>query len=270
MKKHTLSARWFPVAGLSAGLLSATLISAPAYAGPYAPAAGQAGSTAIDMNDPAIVSWATGYINYVPGANLDATWMTPEKALGAAQGTSGDVVSLGTGGQITLTFADPIANGAGYDFAVFENSFSDTFLELAKVEVSSDGLNFFGFDSYSLTPDPVGPFGTIDPTDIDGLAGKYRQGWGTPFDLDMLSGLAGLDLSAVSYVRILDVVGDGNTFDSNGNPIYDPYQTTGSAGFDLDAIGVMNSATTVVPVPASIWLFASGLLGLAGLCRRKA
>ncbi len=252
-----------------AAILSAMLLSASAYAGPYAPAAGEPGSTAIDMNDPAISSWATGYVDYIAGANLDAAWMTPERALGAAQGTSGDVVSLGTGGRITLTFADPIANGAGYDFAVFENSFSDTFLELAQVEVSSDGINFFGFDSYSLTPDPVNAFGTIDPTNIDGLAGKYRQGWGTPFDLDVFSSIAGLDLGAVSYVRLLDVVGDGNTLDTNGNPIYDPYQTTGSAGFDLDAIGVMNSTSTVVPLPASIWLFASGLVGLLTLRKKN-
>ena len=253
---------------LSAASLLAGAISHGAIAGPYAPAAGQPGSTAISMNDPLITSWATGYLDYVPGDNVDAAWQTPERALGPAQGTSGDVVSLGTGGSIVLTFADPIANGAGYDFAVFENSFSDTFLELARVEVSSDGVNFFRFEAFSLTPAPVGPFGTLDPTDIDGLAGKYRQGWGTPFDLDVFSGSSGIDVNNVSYVRLLDVVGDGSMYDSNGNPIYDPYLTTGSAGFDLDAIGVLNSASTVVPVPASIWLFASGLLGILSLRRR--
>jgi len=265
MRKKTIVRKAALLASMTAGLASTSV-----HAGPYAPAAGQAGSTAVDMNDPAITSWATGYVDYIPGANLDAAWMTPEKALGAAQGTSSDIVSLGTGGRITMTFADPIANGAGYDFAVFENSFSDTFLELAKVEVSSDGVNFYGFDSYSLTASPVSAFGTLDPTNIDGLAGKYRQGWGTPFDLDIFSGTTGLDLGAISYVRLLDVVGDGSMLDSNGNPIYDPYQTTGSAGFDLDAIGVMNSASTVVPVPASIWLFASGLLGLLSLRKRQA
>ena len=34
--------------------------------------------------------------------------------------------------------------------------------------------------------------------------------------------------------------------------------------------GTWNTASyTVVPVPAAVWLFASGLLGLAGLARRK-
>ena len=266
MKKQSVhKGRLSVLAALSA--LSVT----PALAGPYAPAAGVDGSTAISKDDPLIQSWASGYLGYLPGANLDAAWQTPDKALGPAEGTSTDIVSLGTGGSITLTFDDPIANGDGYDFAVFENSFSDTFLELALVEVSSDGVNFFQFDAFSLTPDPVSAFGSLDPTNIDGLAGKYRQGWGTPFDLDVFSGVAGLDINNVSYVRLLDVVGDGSMFDNSPtpNPIYDPYMTTGSAGFDLDAIAVLNSASTVVPVPASIWLFASGLLGLVSLGRKR-
>jgi len=246
-----------------------------ASAGPYSPAAGQPGSTAISMNDSAITSWATGYENYLPGLNVDAIWQTPSRALGAAQGTSTDIVSLGTGGQITLTFNDPIVNGAGFDFAIFENSFSDTFLEFARVEVSSDGSNYFGFSAFSLTAAPVSAFGNVDPTDVDGLAGKYRQTWGTPFDLDLLTGFAGLDVNAVSYVRLLDVVGDGSQFDdtpvAEGGPfpIYDPYQTTGSAGFDLDAIGVMNSAATVVPLPASIWLFMTGIAALFAVRKNK-
>lgn len=253
---------------LSAALL-ATSFSFSVHAGPYAPAAGQPGSEAVDMNDAAITSWATGYLDYQPGLNVDPAWQDATQALGAAQGTSGDIVSLGEGGRITLTFNDPIVNGLGNDFAVFENSFSDTFLELARVEVSSDGTNFYGFSATSLTPTAIGPFGLLDPTNIDGLAGKYRQGWGTGFDLEMLAGTSGLDIFNVAYVRLLDIVGDGSMLDDAGNPIYDPYETFVSAGFDLDAIGVMNSASTVVPLPASVWLFASGLLGLLSLRRKK-
>ena len=55
------------------------------------------------------------------------------------------VVSLGDGGSITLTFAHPLSDGTGPDLAVFENAFNDTFLELAFVEVSSDGANFVRF-----------------------------------------------------------------------------------------------------------------------------
>ena len=56
----------------------------------------------------------------------------------------------------------------------------------------------------------------------------------------MLSGR--VDLQNIAYVRIVDIVGDGTSLDSRGEPIYDPYPTAGSAGFDLDAIGVSNGA----------------------------
>jgi hypothetical protein len=221
--------------------------SSVSMAGPYPPAAGVQGSTAIHMDDPAFIGWATEYTDYTAGSNVDSTWQTPERALGKATGTFDDVVSLGRGGRITLSFAAPIEDGEGWDFAVFENSFSDTFLELAYVEVSSDGMNFLRFDNESLTADPVGSYGSLDPTDIDGLAGKYRQGYGTPFDLadlkekgEVLSGM--VDLNQITHVRTIDIIGNGTSFDSSGDTIWDPYPTFGSAGFDLEAIGVSNGA----------------------------
>lgn len=250
----------------------ACLIGA-AQAGPFAPAAGKPGSTAISKDSADIVQWATGWENYLPGTGVDAQWKVPDRALGKAQGTSTDVVVLGDAGQITLSFGGSIFNGAGADFAVFENSFSDTFLELAFVEVSSNGTDFFRFPSYSFTPKPVGGFGNIDPTNIDGLAGKYRQGFGTPFDLDVLAGTAGLDIDNVRFVRLVDIVGRGNEFDSypgaygGPHPIYDPYPTVGSAGFDLDAVGVIHFAP--VPEPGTWALLGAGLLSLGALQRRR-
>ena len=266
------------------GSLIATIILAPslALAGPYAPAAGTSGSTAIQMNDSSIQAWATGVTDYTPGTNLDVQWTDTSQALGQAEGTSGDIVSLGRGGSITLTFDNPIFDGEGYDFAIFENSFSNTFLELAWVDVSTDGFNFFRIPGFSLTPDPVGSFGAMDATNIDGLAGKYSQGFGTPFDLGIFGGVAGIDINNINFIRLTDIIGDGSEFDyfpstvtidgvvyntGGPNPIYDPTPTFGSAGFDLDAIGVIH--TTVVPIPASIWLFISGLITLTIVRKKK-
>lgn len=213
-------------------------------AGPYAPAAGEPNSTAIPVpTDPNDFGWADGWCDYIIGTDVDSQWWTPEKALGIAEGNSFDIVCLGRGGQITLTFSTPIANGPGWDFATFENSHNHTFLELGYVEVSSDGVHFFRFDNISETHDPVGAFGIVDPTDIKGYCSKYIQGSGTPFDLTDLAGIEDLDITAVTHVRILDIVGDGTYTDSAGNPIYDPYPTVGSAGVDLDAIGVIHQKT---------------------------
>ena len=247
-------------------LLTLAVCAPAALAGPYAPAAGQPGSTALYMDDPLFVGWATGWQDYLVGTDVSATWQTPEKALGQALGTSTDIVCLGRAGMITMLFDQAIVNGDGADFAVFENSFNDTFLELAYVEVSSNGTDFFRFFNDSLTADPVSSFGSVDPTDIDGLAGKYRQGYGTPFDLAGLVGVSALlDVNDIHYVRIVDIVGNGADLDSSGDPIFDPYPTSGSAGFDLEAVGVIHSA---VPIPGAVWLLGSGLLGLIGLKRK--
>ncbi len=254
-----------------APFLGTLLVTASATAGPFPPAAGQPGSTAVADSSPDIAGWASAVASYSPGSNVDAQFQTPQLALGPAGNADGnnlgftfDIVSLGDAGSITLTFSPAIRDGEGFDFAVFENSFSDNFLELARVEVSSDGALFVGFDAVSLTPNAVGAFGNIDPTDIHQLAGKYRGGFGTPFDLSPLAGTAGLDINAITHVRITDVIGDGSENDdvdppAGPNPIYDPFPTTGSGGFDLDAVAALHVAEPVinvrVPLPAALpWL----------------
>jgi len=222
-------------------------LSTPVTAVSYSPAAEQEGSTAIHMNDPAFNSWADGYTDYEIGTDVDEVWQTPEYALGMAAGTSYDIVSLGRGGRITMIFDPPVENGEGWDFAVFENSFNDYNLELAYVEVSSNGIDFVRFDNISLIPDPISGYGSLDTTLINGLAGKFRQGYGTPFDLSDLSEqpevqAGSIDLSRITHIRLVDIVGDGSFFDSEGRVIYDPFPTVNSAGFDLDAIGVSNGA----------------------------
>ncbi len=233
-------------------LISLLFSSSMIIAQSYAPAAGKPGSTAIARASSVFVDWATG-ITVVRGpqditkpAGLFATVGAPSDGLkGGASGNS--VVSLGDGGTAILTFDTPIVNGTGYDFAVFENGFSDTFLELAFVEVSSDGINFFRFPSHSQTQTTtqIGGFGAVDCTYINNLAGKYRAGFGTPFDLSEVADNILLDKNNITHVKIIDVVGTIDpvyaTYDSFGNMINELYSTPfTSGGFDLSGVGVIN------------------------------
>ena len=147
---------------LGAFILWASTI--PTFAGPFTYGDGYERYPGISEDAQSLTGWATDWVNYLPGPNVDESFQTPKKALGPALGDSYDVVSLGSGGSIILSFDPPFRNGEGWDFAIFENSFSDTFLELAYIEVSSDGEHFVRFDSCSLTPNPVSAFGTIDPS----------------------------------------------------------------------------------------------------------
>ena len=223
----------------------------------YAPPVGQIGTTAMFKDSSAFIGWAnkgkvirglqdistptSGYANVGDSTNF----------FGMA-GTTG-VVSLGDGGQAILEFENPIMDGIGNDFAVFENSFDDTFLELAFVEVSSDGVHFFRFPavSYVDTLTQTWSFGLTDATKINNLAGKYKGNYGTPFDLADIANDILLNKQAITHIKIVDVVGciqnQYCTRDVNGNKINDPWPTAfGSSGFDLDALGVIHQQTVGV------------------------
>ncbi len=221
----------------------------------FAPQVGAIGTTAIHRDSSVFVAWASGaqvtrgYQDISDPSLGYASIGDSTSALGLADGDG--VVSLGDGGSAILNFAHPIINGDGWDFAVFENSFSDNFLELAFVEVSSDGINYYRFPATSYTQDDVqlDLGGLIDAKQINNLAGKYRALYGTPFDLEELAAEPNLDVNHITHIRLIDVVGSINpayaSYDQNGNAINDPWTTPfPSCGFDLDAVGVIHSEIT--------------------------
>ena len=201
-------------------------------------------------------------------------------------GTTRHVFSLGNGGSITLTFDIPIHDLPGPDFAVFENGFADysnfegtsregltnyfTFAELAFVEVATVTsawarfpVTYLGNEHLHNLPDIDNDrFASQDVTDIEGLAGKHTIEYGTPFDLRDLATHPSVTNGSVSlgdirFIRLIDVIGDGSTTDTNGNPIYDPFyhfqlgypnaaDTYSTDGFDLRAIGIISSQPDTV------------------------
>lgn len=270
--------------------------SLPAYT-QFAPRVGVVGSTGISFDSSIIKSWATeckvarGWQNASDTSLGIATAGHDSFALGRA--TDNPTVSLGDGGYAVVTFPFAINNGQGFDFAVFENAFIDSFLELAFVEVSSDGINYYRFKSICNTDSNIqlNNFGLTDASHIYNLAGKYRLGYGTPFDLEEMKGISGLEINHITHVKIVDVVGSLDpsfgSRDSRGHIINDPWPTPfASSGFDLEAVGVINeyknigiadlqSATfEVYPNPVNDLLYLNGkntntqvmVTDLFGLC----
>ena len=224
----------------------------------FHPAPGDPNSNAIKKDSSCFIAWATGgtvtrgFLNIadttiIASGSNRASFGNVNLALGPATGSVTDVLSLGDSGIATLSFGQFIMDGPGYDFAIFENGFMDNYIEMAHVEVSSDGIHFFRFPSTTEVPlDAQSSNASFtDCRMINNLAGKYRLGYGTPFDLAELPNNADLNKYAVKFVRIIDVIGaiSGShvTMDQYGTIVNDPYPTPfESGGFDLEAIGIIN------------------------------
>ena len=77
---------------------------------------------------------------------------------------------------------------------------------------------------------------------------------------DLGNNLIGGPSSSAQSISINNIAAGNYYALVTGNP-------TGSSG---GSYTVAMAALTPVPVPASVWLFGSGLLGLVGVTRRKA
>ena len=215
--------------------------------------------------NPLFFAWAGEVVDYAAAEFVQADFADPQWSLGPVTGDHfWGVVSLGDmsatqlangdpPGTITLRLSRPVRDLSGADFVVFENGIlaetSDSgaavgqiFGELAFVEVSADGVDFTRFPATSLTAAAVGGYGSIDATNVRNLAGKHAnaggESWGTPFDL------AEVDIDEIQYVRIVDIPGAGTFTDHEDRPVYDPWKTFGSGGFDLEAVGAISSPMT--------------------------
>lgn len=223
--------------------------------GSFSPQAGEVGSNAISKDSSAFRDWAISceLERGLRQINLpDSGYVSSGSALYAIGKADAPLtVSLGDGGSAVLSFSAPFYDGPGYDFAIFENGFGsgcDAFLELAFVEVSSDGVHFLRFPATSEedTLTQKASFENSDATYFYNLAGKHIVNYGTPFDLKDIPDTSLLDKQNVTHVKIIDVIGtvqsEFASRDQYGTLINDPWPTNfPQGGFDLDAVGIINS-----------------------------
>ncbi len=220
----------------------------------FAPAAGKPGSDAIFKDSSIIKFWCDSIIIQKGPIQINDT-ILGYPTIGEASSVYGKalengIVSLGDGGIATAYFKGGVFDEEGPDFAIFENGFeipgTDTYhMELAFVEVSTDGKKFFRFPAQSLNDsnNQVGNFTGMFPEKVRNLAGKHIAAYGVPFDLEEL--FDSLQHKPIHYIRIIDVIGSLNDSFANkdafGRKINDPFPTPyPSSGFDLDAIGIIH------------------------------
>lgn len=201
---------------------------------------GGGGEALAEPSYPETLPYAKSVESFTPGAgagygegDLPRVVLGPPRGKGLAAGGL-DVLSLGAGGEIVLGFGEqPIEDQVGADFIVFENAFWPNgdagmpYAELGEVSVSEDGETWSTFAcdqrgsgpglfsgcagwSPTLNYDPVAVV-PLDPSATGGDA----------FDL------ADLGISRARFVKIRDL----STLEG----------ASPSAGFDLDAVGVVTS-----------------------------
>jgi hypothetical protein len=208
--------------------------------------AAEAGAFPADRFVTGVVSFSPTECTGFGASSMPGIVEGPPVGGGTSHGST-DVVSLGSGGSIVVSFApNAIVDGPGPDFIVFENPFwiggnsDDVYAEPGEVSVSDDGVTWATFPC-TPTIDPESPIGT-------GTAPPYGQcgGWQvvysapgngiSPFDPATAGGaafdLADVGLASARYVRIVDQTHEAC-------PEAGPRPDTN--GFDLDAVAIINA-----------------------------
>lgn len=189
--------------------------------------------------------FVTEVVSFTPGecagfgiADMPGIVLGPPVGAGSLAG-SFDVVSLGIGGEIVVSFgANAIVDGPGVDFIVFENAFwaagdpDKPAIDLGEVSVSEDGVTWMTFPC--ALPDAGASFGTCA-----GLRPVYATPTNgiSPFDAEKAGGdafdLAEIGVAKARLLRIRDRA-------TRGCDGVQPRPN--NAGFDLDAVSIVNAA----------------------------
>ena len=192
-------------------------------------------------------------------------------------------------GTISFTFADNSDNADGIgDLTAINNDI--------EVDLPVRG-QFFTNASYTMTDAGGGALTTISQIDVLGyVAAEFEAGILTiKTDINEHGFSAGDTLFTATFSSANAYFGNVSTADNNFNativsfsgPALDGWTATNEqfsfSSTSIDPLSAIQSpsdmenwtsttsftsSATLVPVPAAVWLFGSGLIGLAGIARR--
>jgi hypothetical protein len=165
-----------------------------------------------------------------------------------------------------VTISDGLGGDIDFNVQVLSSAFS--------VSGSNFGMENFSFNYDNSLTVTAANITHIDPSTWTISQNQNAGGGFGKFDFQ-LSGTGSTRTETLNFT-MSGVAGDtinDYAIGSTLNPSSGEFFAAHIAGFDMT--NGVNSAqfsgsTPVVPVPAAVWLFGSGLLGLVGVARRKA
>jgi hypothetical protein len=179
--------------------------------------------------------------------------------------SSGDVLTSGSDPHYTLTY-----NGSTLDTMVLSGT--DFPLNRWLNDASSDSAWIKPNTSRGNDQEGTYTFATtFDLTGFDPTTAYISGKWSTDNSgVDILLNGVSLGLTAEGLESWYDFVIDSGFIAGINSLEFVVYNKPGLSGNPTGLRVDMAGTATVVPVPAAVWLFGSGLLGLMGYSRRKA
>jgi len=140
-------------------------------------------------------------------------------------------------------------------------------IDIASIAITVGGQLIWAYDSGSNGPIIVNPDGTGGTTATTNLTIKpLGQGADLALFIPMTifdgMGLLGSDNFVLSASQV-------NSDNGNDEWAFQGFAADAGTYSYFDPTDMITSGIAVVPVPAAVWLFGSGLLGLVGMARRK-
>jgi hypothetical protein len=190
----------------------------------------------------AALAASTAQAAYYPTVISDSSQPLTASQEASFVGAPDDVFTGLGSGWVTYDLGNrPLVDGSGQDFNVYEVDNGIVEFSIVDILVSADGLTFFNVEGTSAPAlDLVG--------DEAHGSSSFRQSF------DLAGAVSALGATEFRYLRIDGTSGAG-IGDSNG--------------FDLDAVGIANFASTAVPEPAGWALMLAGFGGVGWAARRR-
>jgi len=241
-------------------------------------------------------------MGYISGSDSSYTLSAGSLAANGMEiGHSGNSAFIQTGGVITVATKLGLGASGSYDL-------QGGALDVNVIDTAINGSGKFSFTGGTLSVDSylgnlVNNGGTLAPGNSPGVTtieGNYSQDINSTLKIELGGMLAGseYDVLDISGSATLDGILDVSLFD-RGSGLFEPAEgdyfdilmaDTIIGEFDLLMLAVLGeglewelsymlddfnidilrlNVNSAVPIPASVWLFGSGLLGLVCVARRK-